>query len=175
MDAEFQRLDRDSNGMIVAEVFIASQREAAQAEAIRPNQQVFASLDRDGDGRLNPQEFAALANPSAIPTDATPLMTQLDSDRDGVITLVEYRVATQTNFDRIDSDRDGVITEMVMRAAGIQPSNGHYFLSERGTDPSQRMPHRREIQFLGFGNSLSTSPCIEAGTPSSAPSSANRA
>ena len=121
MDAEFKRLDGDGNGMVVAEEIVASQQQAAQAEAIRQNQQVFAQLDRDGNGMLSPQEFAALANPSAIPTDASPLMTQFDTDKDGIITLVEYRISTQANFDRVDSDRDGVITDMEMRAAGIQP------------------------------------------------------
>ena len=121
MDAEFKRLDGDGNGMVVAEEIVASQQQDARAEAIRQNQQVFAQLDQDGNGMLSPQEFAALANPSAIPVDATPLMTQFDTDRDGIITLVEYRISTQANFDRVDSDRDGVITDMEMRAAGIQP------------------------------------------------------
>ena len=121
MDAEFKRLDGDGNGMVVAEEIVASQQQDARAEAIRQNQQVFAQLDQDGNGMLSPQEFAALAHPSAIPVDATPLMTQFDTDRDGIITLVEYRISTQANFDRVDSDRDGVITDMEMRAAGIQP------------------------------------------------------
>ena len=121
MDAEFQRLDSDGNGMVVPEEITTSQQRSAQAEAIRQNQVVFAQLDANADGQLSPQEFAALANPSAIPVDATPLMTQFDTDRDGIITLVEYRIATQANFDRVDSDRDGVITDMEMGAAGIQP------------------------------------------------------
>ena len=50
-------------------------------------------------------------------------MAELDTDRDGSITLVEYRIATQGNFDRIDSDRDGVVTDAEMLAAGITPSS----------------------------------------------------
>ena len=38
---------------------------------------------------------------------------------EGAITLIEYRVATQGNFDRIDTDRDGTITPVEMRAGGI--------------------------------------------------------
>jgi hypothetical protein len=121
MDAEFKRLDSDGNGMVVPQEIIASQQASAQTEALRQNQIVFGQLDLNADGQLSPQEFAALANPSAIPVDATPVMNQWDTDRDGVITLVEYRIATQSNFDRVDSDRDGVITDMEMRAAGIQP------------------------------------------------------
>lgn len=121
MDAEFKRLDGDGNGMVVPEEIIASQQASAQVEALRQNQVVFAQLDKNADNMLSPEEFAALANPSAIPVDATPLMTQFDTDRDGIITLVEYRIATQGNFDRVDSDRDGVITDVEMRAAGIKP------------------------------------------------------
>lgn len=119
MDAEFARLDGDGSGFVTAEEIVAAQRSAAQAEALRQNQAVFARLDTDGNGMLSQQEFAALANPGAIPVDATPLMQQFDGDRDGTITLIEYRVTTQANFDRVDGDRDGIVTPMEMRAAGI--------------------------------------------------------
>lgn len=119
MDAEFRRLDRDNSGVVMPAEIVASQREVARAEAIRQNQVVFAGLDKDGNGMLSQQEFAALANPDAIPVSADPLMKQFDTDRDGAITLVEYRIATQGNFDRIDSDRDGVVTPVEMQAAGL--------------------------------------------------------
>ena len=121
MDAEFARLDEDGSRFVTAEEIVASQRAAAQAEALRQNQAVFAGLDRDGNGALSAEEFAALANPGAIPIDAAPLMQQFDRDKDGTITLIEYRISTQANFDRIDSDRDGVVTQVEMRAAGIAP------------------------------------------------------
>ena len=63
-----------------------------------------------------------LVNENALQVDPAPVMAELDTDRDGVITLVEYRIATQGNFDRIDSDRDGVVTNAEMLAAGITPS-----------------------------------------------------
>lgn len=119
MDAEFARLDGDGNGMVVPDEIAASQRAAAQAQALRQNQAIFAQLDADGNGALSPQEFARLVNVEAVPVDPSPLMNQFDSDRDGIITLVEYRIATQANFDRIDTDRDGVATDVEMRAAGI--------------------------------------------------------
>lgn len=119
MDAEFARLDGDGSGFVTAEEVVAAQRSAAQAEALRQNQAVFVRLDADGNGMLSQQEFAALANPGAIPVDAVPLMQQFDGDRDGTITLIEYRVTTQANFDRVDGDRDGIVTPMELRAAGI--------------------------------------------------------
>ena len=119
MDAEFARLDADGSGFVTPEEIVAAQRSAARTEALRQNQAVFARLDTDRNGTLSPQEFAALANPGAVPVDATPLMQQFDGDRDGTITLIEYRVTTQANFDRVDGDRDGMITPLEMRAAGI--------------------------------------------------------
>ena len=119
MDAEFQRLDGDGNGMVVPAEIANSQRAAAQAQALRQNQAIFAELDTDRNGTLTLQEFARLVNVDAVPVDPSPLMNQFDSDKDGIITLVEYRVATQANFDRIDTDRDGIATEVEMRAAGI--------------------------------------------------------
>ncbi len=121
MDAEFARFDRDSSRFLTPEEIVASQRATAEAEALRQNQAVFAGLDRDRNGALSAEEFAALANPGAIPVDAAPLMQQFDRDKDGTITLIEYRISTQANFDRIDTDRDGVVTGVEMRAAGIAP------------------------------------------------------
>ena len=119
MDAQFAQLDGDGNGMVVAAEVIASQRAATAAQALQRNQQIFAQLDTDGNGMVSAQEFAALVNVDAVPVDPAPLMNQFDADRDGIITLIEYRVGTQANFDRIDTDRDGIVTDVEMRAAGI--------------------------------------------------------
>lgn len=119
MDAEFRRFDGDNNGMVKSEELAAAQRKSAMAEALRQNQAVFSSLDKDRNGSLSAGEFAAMVNPGGIAVDPSPLMSQLDSDRDGTITLVEYRIVTQGNFDRIDTDRDGVVTPAEMRTARI--------------------------------------------------------
>lgn len=120
MDAEFSRLDGDGNGMIVPAEIAQSQRAAVQAQALEQNRTIFARLDADGDGALTQQEFAKLVNVEAVAVDPAPLMNQFDSDGDGIITLVEYRIGTQANFDRIDTDRDGIATDVEMRAAGIR-------------------------------------------------------
>ena len=119
MDAQFQRLDADGDRTVTEAEILASQRAAAEQEALRQNQAVFAQLDGDGDGMLSPQEFAQLANPDAVPVAASPILTQFDANGDGTVTLLEYRIATQANFDRIDGDRDGIVTPEEMGAAGI--------------------------------------------------------
>ena len=122
MDQQFQRFDGDANGVVVAEEIAADQRRTIYGVALQQNGNVFRQLDRDGNGALSPEEFALLVNENALQVDPAPVMAELDTDRDGVITLVEYRIATQGNFDRIDSDRDGVVTNAEMLAAGITPS-----------------------------------------------------
>ncbi len=119
MDTEFRRFDANGNGTVLPAEIAAAQRKTGTAEALRQNQAVFASLDKNRDGSLDREEFAGLVNPASITVDPSPLMTQLDRDRDGVVTLVEYRIATQANFDRIDTDRDGVVAPGEMRAANI--------------------------------------------------------
>ena len=119
MDAEFVRLDGNGDGVLTEAEIAASQRAAAEREALRQNQAVFASLDSDGNGSLSPQEFARLANPDAVPITASPILARFDRDGDNVVTLLEYRIATQGNFDAIDADRDGVVSPGEMATAGI--------------------------------------------------------
>ena len=42
-----------------------------------------------------------------------------DLNRDGSVTLVEYRTAKLVNFDRMDSDKDGVVSPAEMKAAPL--------------------------------------------------------
>ncbi len=94
---------------------------AAAQEALQQNLVVFDRLDRNKDGQLNQSEFAALTNPYAIKIDPNSLMSLFDTDRNGQVTLIEYRIATQSSFDRIDGDRNGVVTALELRASGISP------------------------------------------------------
>ena len=124
MDAEFARMDADRNGKITAQEVASFRQNAAQAEALRQNAGVFARLDADRNGTLSLAEFAQLANPSAINADPAPMMRQFDLDRDGAFTLIEYRVATQANFDRLDKDRDGIVSQAEMAAGAQATANG---------------------------------------------------
>ena len=121
MDAEFARMDANGDGTLTAAEIEQSQRAAAVQEALRQNQAVFTSLDTDGNGALSPQEFAKLANPDAVPVSAAPIVGQFDSNGDEAVSLLEYRIGTQANFDRIDADRDGTVSPAEMGAAGVQP------------------------------------------------------
>ncbi|MDQ3139779.1 MAG: hypothetical protein M3Q15_03550, partial [Pseudomonadota bacterium] len=75
----------------------------------------FAQIDGDRNGQLSIDEFIR-ANAPTGPVDGSAIMSRLDANRDQKVTLVEYRILTLANFDRIDTDRDGVITPAEQRA-----------------------------------------------------------
>ena len=55
----------------------------------------------------------------AIKTDARPMLSRFDANKDNAVSLVEYRGGTLVNFDRLDVDKDGVASTSEMRAAGL--------------------------------------------------------
>ena len=40
-------------------------------------------------------------------------------NRDGQITLIEFRTSKLANFDRMDSDKDDIVRDAEMKAAGL--------------------------------------------------------
>lgn len=118
MDAEFKRMDSDANRIVTRTEIEAVLKPALAAREANRNRRLFVQLDKDRNGQLSAAEFAILAaNPP--PPNSIPYMTNWDTNRDGKIELVEYRAATQNNFDRLDTDRDGVVSAAEMRRGGI--------------------------------------------------------
>jgi Ca2+-binding EF-hand superfamily protein len=108
MDADFRKRDQDGNGKATrAEVEDFAKR-TALALAQEQNRALFLRLDIDRNGLLTAAEFAGLVPSPQFP-DVSEEMTRFDSNRDQIITLVEYRSATLANFDRMDADKDGVL------------------------------------------------------------------
>ena len=121
MDAQFRTQDPNNDGKLTRAEIEAAERAKTLAAAQATNRQIFAQLDADHNGVLYPNEFAGLVQQPPLP-DVAPIMNRLDSNRDQVVTLVEYRAATLANFDRLDTDHDGVVTGAEMRAGGIGPT-----------------------------------------------------
>jgi Ca2+-binding EF-hand superfamily protein len=118
MDAEFKERDADKNGTVTKKEIEGFQRALfARANQERLNV-LFQRLDTDKNGQISPAEFAALQLP-APSVNATPLFSQVDLNRDGQVTLVEYRTGKLRNFDSMDSDKDGTVSIAEMKAGGL--------------------------------------------------------
>jgi hypothetical protein len=120
MDGEFRKMDANGDKVVSKAELEASQRHAAAAAAAQRVRLLFKQLDEDSDGKLTAREFESLAatESQSVP-NVLPMLERFDGNRDGRISLVEYRAATQANFDRMDADRDGVVSAAELKAAGI--------------------------------------------------------
>jgi len=120
MDGEFRKMDADKDGQVAKFELEQFQQQQAVAAAEARNRTQFVQLDTNKNGQLSPAEFAKLV--TAPPTiNAQPLLSRMDGNRDGQVSLVEYRAATLANFDRLDTDKDGTVTPPEMKAGGVTP------------------------------------------------------
>ena len=117
-DAEFHKMDSDHNGQVTRSEVEAYQRITAVATARARSAAMFAELDSDKNGQLSQAEFDKLVS-GAPPADGRPLVTLLDTNKDGQISLIEHRAGKLARFDQIDTDKDGVVTVSEMKAAGV--------------------------------------------------------
>ncbi len=118
MDAEFKKMDADKNGAVTRKEIEDYQRATSLVVAQQRNVALFRALDKDQNGLLSAAEFGSLPMNVAQPNAAQDL-AQVDGNRDGKATLIEYRSGKLVNFDRMDADKDGVVSPAEMRAAGL--------------------------------------------------------
>lgn len=118
MDAEFKKMDADKNGSLTRKEIEDFQRATALLAAQQRNAALFQALDKDKNGQLSAAEFGGL--PMNVPQpNAAQELAQVDTNRDGKVTSVEFRAGKLVNFDRMDADKDGVVSPAEMRAAGL--------------------------------------------------------
>jgi len=118
MDAEFRKIDADKNGNLTGKEIEGFQRAISGLAARQRNVGLFQALDMDKNGQLSPAEFAGL--PMNVPQpNAAQVLAQVDGNRDGQATLIEYRVGKLLNFDQMDRDKDGVVSVAEMKAGGL--------------------------------------------------------
>jgi Ca2+-binding EF-hand superfamily protein len=118
MDAEFKDRDADKNGVVTkAEIETFQRNLFARANQERLGA-LFQRLDVDKNGQLSRAEFAGVNLPTS-PVNAAPLLSSVDLNRDGKVTLVEYRTGKLRNFDSMDSDKNGVVSVIEMKAGGL--------------------------------------------------------
>ena len=118
MDAEFGQADADKNGILTKAKIESAQRSVALLTLQSRNRPAFAALDKDRNGSLSQAEFAALSS-QPPPPNPDAALTQTDGNRDGQVTLVEYRAGKLVNFDKMDGDRDGIVSVAEMKAGGL--------------------------------------------------------
>lgn len=118
MDTEFKQMDADKNGILTKKEIEDFQRATSILVAQRRNVALFQALDKDKNGQLTPAEFANLPM-NVPPPNPAPVLAQTDTNRDGQITMIEYRTGKLSSFDRMDTDKDGIVSIAEMRAAGL--------------------------------------------------------
>lgn len=118
MDGEFGKMDADKNKVVTRTEIEQFQRATGLMAARARARALHAQLDLDKNGQLSIAEFERMAATPASPNPA-PILNQTDLNRDGSITLIEYRTAKLANFDRMDSDKDGVVSVEEMKAIGL--------------------------------------------------------
>ena len=118
MDGEFGKMDADKNKVVTRGEIEQFQRATGLVEAHSRARALHARLDSDKNGQLSLAEFERMAAAPAPPNPA-PILGQTDLNKDGTVTLVEYRTAKLANFDRMDSDKDGIVSVVEMKAAGL--------------------------------------------------------
>ena len=118
MDLEFGTIDADKNKIVIAAEIEQFLRSAAELRARQNARAQFVRLDADKNGQLSIAEFERLAG-AAPRVNPAPVLALTDLNKDGKVSLVEYRTAKLANFDRMDADKDGVVSVPEMKAAGI--------------------------------------------------------
>ena len=120
MDARFAAIDSNKDGFLTRDEIAAVQASALQRATAAREQRMeaeFKKLDTNNNGALDLAEFKAAA-PAVRPAGSPETMvTQLDSNKDGKVSPVEYRTPPLANFDKMDANKDGTITPQELQAA----------------------------------------------------------
>lgn len=118
MDSEFNKMDANKDKLVTRAEVEQFQRAVAVIEAQARARALFSKLDADRSGQLSLPEFAKMAS-APPPPNPNAVLGPGDLNRDGQITLVEFRTSKLVNFDRMDADKDGIVSVAEMKAAGL--------------------------------------------------------
>jgi hypothetical protein len=127
LDANFKSIDTNGDGTLSQAELAAAQLKTEQQRLalIRSRLEAeFAKLDANHDGTLSKAEFMAAAPETvATPTNGAALQSQFDKNKDGKITIDEYRAPVVARFDQADTNHDGVLSAAERQA--IQANRRH--------------------------------------------------
>jgi hypothetical protein len=114
LDADYADMDADKDGKVTAaeiDARLVKSAEAKIAEIKKERDAAFAKVDTNGDGNISRAEFDEKAKlPTVKQPDAKPFLARFDADKDGSMTLEEFRAPTLANFTKLDANKDGTIS-----------------------------------------------------------------
>ena len=114
LDAEYADMDADKDGKVTAAEIDAKLVRSAEGqleELKKEREAAFAKLDTNSDGNISRVEFDERYKlPTIKQPDAKPVLDRFDANKDGAITLEEFRGPTLTNFAAMDANKDGTVT-----------------------------------------------------------------
>ena len=112
-EANFQKVDTNNDRALSKAEIDAAQARSQQQATLNIQQrlnQEFTKLDTDRNGQLSQAEFRAAAPVRPTGTASATALQRLDSNKDGKISVDEYRAPMLAGFDRIDANKDGTIS-----------------------------------------------------------------
>jgi hypothetical protein len=114
LDADYADMDADKDGKVTAaeiDARLVKSAEAQIGELKKEREAAFAKLDTNSDGNISRAEFDERYKlPTIKQPDAKPFLDRFDANKDGAITLDEFRGPTLANFADMDANHDGTVT-----------------------------------------------------------------
>ena len=84
---------------------------ARKAQLINQREAAFRELDANKDGSLTIKEFNAQLVAQPLPkANATPMISKLDTNKDGKVSAAENRAPAAAQFDRADTNKDDTLS-----------------------------------------------------------------
>ena len=121
LDADYADLDSDTDGKASRaeiEKRIADETAEDLATVTKRRDEAFKKIDANGDGQISKSEYeAGVPLPKVPPVDAAPMLARFDSDKDGAVSVAEFRAPTLTIFDKMDTNKDGTLSPAEQQAA----------------------------------------------------------